>query len=69
MLGEPGSRQFGEPVPVSWDDPVPKRQFYRHLESIFDHAFVRDLQAEIEPMSIDPVVFSNLLSALRIRKG
>jgi transposase len=64
MLGLPKPRRLDEPVLASLDDLVPADNFYRHLETKLDLAFVRDLvrgtYAGIGRPSIDPVVFFKL---------
>src|SRR3954469_9786834 len=64
MLGPAKPRRLDEPLTVSLEDLVPRDNFYRHLEVTLDLAFVRDwtreLYAERDRPSIDPVVFFNL---------
>src|ERR1700730_16632434 len=58
------ARIFTPVAVVSLEDLVPATHFYRHLDSVLDLAFVRDLvketYAERGRPSIDPVVFFKL---------
>jgi hypothetical protein len=64
MLGPAKSRRLDEPIAVSLEELVPPDNFYRHLETKLDLAFVREwvteLYAERGRPSIDPVVFFKL---------
>jgi hypothetical protein len=64
MLGPRKSRRLDQPIAASLDELVPRNNFYRHLEGKLDLGFVhdwtRDLYAERDRPSIDPVVFFKL---------
>jgi hypothetical protein len=64
MLGPPKARDLDRAVLVSLERLVPQDHFYRHLDRVFDLAFVRDLVRDTYAPrgrpSIDPVVFFRL---------
>ena len=64
MLGPVKPRHLDQAIAVSLEDPVPRDNFSRHLETKLDLGFVRDraqeLYAERGHPSIDPVVFFKL---------
>ncbi len=63
MMGQK-DRAFAALPPVTLQDLVPPKSFYRHLERSLDLSFVRDLvreaYAETGRPSIDPVIFFKL---------